>query len=217
MSFSRSSATPPTSSTPSSAPSPPSTPVASSSTWQPCLRSWLENFCFFGNKLHHIFSKKVLHFLYPEPLDQALLLFCYYKWMLSKYHNFVLLVVCNTYLLNVYQFIQNSWNFGSIWRGTLEEDHPPKNERCEHEKMLLYKVFIWLCVCSWNLGCCRSHKDCHSMDACMYDSDCGAKTKISDVEEQEESVGCLFFKYLKTKINDIDLYFYLVIDLCVTT
>ena len=31
-------------------------------------------------------------------------------------HNFVLLFVCNTYLLNVYQCIQSSWNFGSIWR-----------------------------------------------------------------------------------------------------
>ena len=34
------------------------------------------------------------------------------------------------------------------YEGTLDEDHPPENERCEHGEMLLYKVFLWLCVCS---------------------------------------------------------------------
>lgn len=27
------------------------------------------------------------------------------------------------------------------YEGTLEEDYPPENERCEHGEMLLYKVF----------------------------------------------------------------------------
>lgn len=26
------------------------------------------------------------------------------------------------------------------YEGTLEDDHPPENERCEHGEMLLYKV-----------------------------------------------------------------------------
>ncbi|KAG5008868.1 hypothetical protein JHK87_017383 [Glycine soja] len=30
------------------------------------------------------------------------------------------------------------------YEGTLDEDHPPENERCEHGEMLLYKVFLWL-------------------------------------------------------------------------
>ena len=30
------------------------------------------------------------------------------------------------------------------YEGTLEEDYPPDNERCEHSEMLLYKVFYIL-------------------------------------------------------------------------
>jgi len=28
------------------------------------------------------------------------------------------------------------------YEGTLEEDYPPENERCEHGEMLLYKVSV---------------------------------------------------------------------------
>lgn len=31
------------------------------------------------------------------------------------------------------------------YEGTLEDDYPPENERCEHSEMLLYKVFLMYC------------------------------------------------------------------------
>ena len=44
------------------------------------------------------------------------------------------------------------------FEGTLEDDYPPDNERCEHGEMLLYKVllmycfYIFACICMWNLA-----------------------------------------------------------------
>lgn len=42
------------------------------------------------------------------------------------------------------------------YEGTLEDDYPPENERCEHSEMLLYKVFLmycfyffFACTCLW--------------------------------------------------------------------
>jgi len=34
------------------------------------------------------------------------------------------------------------------YEGTLENDHPPDNERLEHGEMILYKVILWLNVAS---------------------------------------------------------------------
>lgn len=31
------------------------------------------------------------------------------------------------------------------YEGTLEDDYPPENERCEHGEMLLYKVLYLIC------------------------------------------------------------------------
>ena len=41
------------------------------------------------------------------------------------------------------------------YEGTLEDDYPPDNERCEHGEMLLYKVllihlfYFFACTCKW--------------------------------------------------------------------
>ena len=44
------------------------------------------------------------------------------------------------------------------YEGTLEDDYPPDNERCEHGEMLLYKVTLlhveWYMVLNyWYLAC----------------------------------------------------------------
>ena len=36
------------------------------------------------------------------------------------------------------------------YEGTLEDDYPPDNERCEHGEMLLYKVLLMYCFCSFD-------------------------------------------------------------------
>lgn len=33
------------------------------------------------------------------------------------------------------------------YEGTLEDDYPPENERCEHGEMLLYKVIASIFAC----------------------------------------------------------------------
>ena len=41
------------------------------------------------------------------------------------------------------------------YEGTLEDDYPPENERCEHWEMLLYKVIALTC----SAYICTSHSD----------------------------------------------------------
>ena len=41
------------------------------------------------------------------------------------------------------------------YEGTLEDDYPPENERCEHGEMLLYKVITLTC----SAYMCFSHLD----------------------------------------------------------
>lgn len=45
------------------------------------------------------------------------------------------------------------------YEGTLEDDYPPENERCEHGEMLLYKVMgnIYVCFRKFCCSVCRFH------------------------------------------------------------
>lgn len=42
----------------------------------------------------------------------------------------------------LYASVSKAVDILDAYEGTLEDDYPPNNERCEHSEMLLYKVSI---------------------------------------------------------------------------
>lgn len=49
-------------------------------------------------------------------------------------------------MLNIFLFLTSGSKAVEIleaYEGTLEDDYPPDNERCEHGEMLLYKVTLF--------------------------------------------------------------------------
>lgn len=58
-----------------------------------------------------------------------------------KFENFSICIYSNFIFHFFYYSASKGVEILEAYEGTLEEDYPPDNERCEHSEMLLYKVF----------------------------------------------------------------------------